>query len=274
MNPTLEERLRVYANTLDAASVSRTAKTTKVHDTPVANLDNSEGRVRHLRKRSLVAAVAVVAVVFAAATTLVVVRSDHATTQARPTPSTVPLSSHGLRVLFDRTAPNGIRIVARVGLVPAAEAAECPIVPVPHRQPSSPFCTNAKAQGVEFQYTVDGHTYRATVLDRDVPHTAGPNLVPMITLALIRQVRPNGTTVFVSGKLSPYLVVLHAADLAKVRVNPSRTASTGRDAMTPVSGWVAFAARGSFSANPLDRTVEGLDAAGRVVTTAYPWRCC
>jgi hypothetical protein len=143
-----------------------------------------------------------------------------------------------------------------------------------NRRPAPWYRTNAKAPGVEFQYTADGHTYRATVLDRDTPHTPGPNLTPMITIALIRRVEPSGITVLWSGRSTPYLVILYATDLAKVRVNPTRTVSTGLDEMTPVNGWVAFAAPDSSPALPFDRSVEGLDTAGHVVTTAYPWRCC
>jgi hypothetical protein len=44
--------------------------------------------------------------------------------------------------------------------------------------------------------------------------------------------------------------------------------------MTPVNGWVAFAARNSTGGGPFDFRVQGLGPSGNVITTALPWRCC
>jgi hypothetical protein len=273
MNHTIEDRLRRYAATLDEASIARRDSPAARSDTTVVTLDRADGHARLARTRRFVA-VAAVACVIVGAATFGALRRDHTASPAPETHRIVPSTNDGLRVLFKRTTPEGIVIVARAGLVPTAEAAECPIVPIPRAQPVDRYCTNAKASGVEFQYTTSGHTYRATVLDRDIPTAVGPSLVPMITNALVREVQPNGVTVESSGRPSPYLVVLHATDLADVRIDPHRSATTGLDEMAPVDGWVAFAAHDTWTGIPFDNTVEGLNGVGHVTTTALPWRCC
>jgi hypothetical protein len=183
------------------------------------------------------------------------------------------VGADGLRTLFTRRTATGIVIVAHAGLVPVAAASECPRVPVPSTQPANADCATGKLPGVEFDFSTGGHTFRATVLDRDIPPATGPDLEPMITLAEIREVLPDGESVLQPSGPSPYLVILHATKIAEVRIDPTRTSADGLDEMTPVDGWVAFAAS-STSQDPFDTSVEGLDPAGRVIKTALPWRCC
>jgi hypothetical protein len=191
-----------------------------------------------------------------------------------PTPT--GSASAALQDLFSHTSPDGITVVARAGLVPVAAAegaAGCPAIPVPTTRPANPYCAIGKAPGVQFEFSTGGHTFRATVLNRDIPPATGSDLEPMITLADIREVLPNGETVFQSDGPSPYLVVLHATKIATVRVDPTRTTAAGLDEMTPIDGWAAFAAPAS-SVTPFDNPTQGLNSTGTVIKTALPWRCC
>jgi hypothetical protein len=190
--------------------------------------------------------------------------------------STTGSGASGLQTLFTRTTSTGIVIVARAGLVPIAAAdgaAGCPVIPDPTTQAGNSECAAGELPGVEFDFSTGGHTFRATVLDRDIPPATGPDLEPMITLADIREILPNGESVFTTVP-PPALVVLHATQIADVRVDPARTTATGLDEMAPVDGWVAFAAPAQTATAPFDNPVQGLDSAGNVVKATIPWRCC
>ena len=122
-----------------------------------------------------------------------------------------------------------------------------------------------------FRYSVGGHEFRMVVFDSEAPRPGSTQkLVPMVIVGQVEQVRSDGKAVYWPG-VSPYLVVMHATDVAKVRFNPHGGADGGFDEMTPVSGWVAFIAPDN---SIFGNKVAGLDAAGRVIATSLPWRCC
>ena len=109
------------------------------------------------------------------------------------------------------------------------------------------------------------------VFDSDAPRAGFPEkLVPMVIVGQVEQVRSDGRAVYWPG-VPPYLVVMHATDVAKVRFHPHSGTAGGFDEMTPVSGRVAFVAPDNSIFN---NKVAGLDAAGRVIATSLPWRCC
>ncbi len=275
MKPTVEQRLHEYANTLDEAAARRVVEFPAPDDAPIASLGTAGTRNRGTGVRRVAAIVATI-IVAAAAATIVATEHGHTATTDAPTSTTIRPRDDGLRALFTRTAATGIVIVARAGLVPVAaadQAAGCPVIPVPSTQTTNSDCAIGTAPGVEFDFSTGGRMFRATVLNRDIPHATGPDLEPMITLSDIRQILPNGQSVLQPAGRPPYLVILHAIKIAKVRVNPTRTTAAGLDEMTPVNGWAAFAAPAS-SDIPFDNTVQGLNPAGHVIETTQPWRCC
>jgi len=277
MKPTAEQRLPEYANTLAEAAARSVGEFPAPDDAPIASLGTAATRNRGTGMRRVAVAVIVATfIVAAAAATIVGRRHGHTARTGGPTSTTIHPSDDGLRALFTRTAATGIVIVARAGLVPVAasdQAAGCPAIPVPSTESANGDCASGKAPGVEFDFSTGGHMFRATVLNRNIPPATGPDLEPMITLADIREVLPDGRSVLQSVGRSPYLVILHATKIAKVRVDPTRTTAAGLDEMTPVNGWAAFAAPAS-SDTPFDNPVQGLNAAGQVIRTALPWRCC
>ena len=189
------------------------------------------------------------------------------TTSAHPTDTQrVPFPTKNLRPLFTRVPSDGIVIVARAGLVSTAEANGCPVVPVASDSGSSQ-CKNTTASGVQFDFSAPGQPwYRLTVLASDVLNS--PRLEPLALGSLVRLVHADGSTTDVAGTSGLHIAVLHGFGLANVRVHLS---DRGQDTMTPVAGWVAFAADSHVA---FGASVEGLNESGRVVETAFPLRCC
>jgi hypothetical protein len=276
MKPTVEQRLREYANTIDDAAARRVVEPAAPDATPIVSVRVAAARHRRPGMRRVAVAAVVAAVIVTAAAAIVGAQHGHTATTGPPPSTTIRPREDGLRVLFTRTAATGVVIVARTGLVPVAaadQAAGCPLIPVPSTQPANGDCAIGTAPGVEFDVSTGGHRFRATVLNRNIPPATGPDLEPMITLADIRQILPDGQSVLQARGPSPYLVVLHATDIAKVRVDPTRTSAAGFDEMRPVDGWAAFAAPAS-AVTPFDNPVQGLNRAGHVIQTTLPWRCC
>jgi hypothetical protein len=269
---TVEERLRGYATTLDEAITAHRGPSARLDS--LAPLDLPDGPRPGARLRHVLVGVAAVGVLVATLT-VIVDRQDRGPATTASTARMMPTRGDRSIVLFTRTVPTGIVFVARAGMVPVAETLGCPVVPVPAHRPPSPDCPRSRAHGVQFDYTVARHTYRITVLDRARRRATAPALEPVATLAMTREVFANGASVPWSGaRLPAEMAVLHATGLAKVRVNPTRTTQRGFDEMAPIDGWAVFVNRAATADSTFDLRVEGVDAAGRVVTTALPWRCC
>jgi hypothetical protein len=234
---------------------------------PLAQVEARASAIRtraHRRRTASIAAASLIAIAIVA----IVVRSAKPAERAVVVHGSGSRSNSALQSLFTRTAPNGITIYASVGRVPIAAASECRVVPVP--SPGTALCPTGNTDGVQFDYASGAHHYRVTVLDNQLPRGDGPLLQPMTTAALVREVRPNGTTVLAAGSPTA-ATVLYSRRVTSVSVRVLTRGGTSSyvDTMVPVLGWTAF---------PIPFTSEARDVQARTVdgttTNALPFRCC
>jgi len=189
-----------------------------------------------------------------------------------PTSTTVPGSADdGLRVVFTHTSPDGATVTGRSGNVSIAEAHGCEGT-APVRVSAGPNCVPGTAPGLRFDFSAAGApVYRLTVLDADFPVDAANRLRPVGIASLIRLVRADRSTIPDDGTRRVEIAAFHSSGVANVRVS---LAGGRSDAMAPVDGWSAFAARITNGGEPFGLTVDGLDGNGLVVATSLPYRCC
>ncbi|HEV7523394.1 MAG TPA: hypothetical protein VGP92_00415 [Acidimicrobiia bacterium] len=186
------------------------------------------------------------------------------------TPAAPPETT--LRVLFTLVSPRGSVVVARAGAVPTSEAHICglgvPVTPNDDRN-----CRSGRSAGVRFDFSAPGAPwYRLTVLDADFANGSnGVVLAPISLGSEIRLVHADGSSTPLNGFVPLQLAAFHSNGVARVRVHLARG---GAQEMVPVDGWTAFAEVGTDTQQPFGIRVEGLDAHGRVVATAFPFRCC
>jgi hypothetical protein len=261
----LQDRLRTYAQFVDGQH--RELDVESIISDPSAGARSL--RVRAPRPRLplrhpvgvavLVAAVVLVGVV------AVMARRHESGAPLQTGPASMSTVPDGTRLLYTHTSPDGSTVTAYVGTVTLPSDPTCTTTspnnavtcdPGPGQSTSGP--------GIEFDYVIDGQSYRSIVLDSDprlAPSSGGGGMVPLFG-------SPDPTT-----STPRNLIILHVeTQVAQVHLAPSGPggASPDGDQMTPVEGWV------TFPIHNLDRLAnpEALDRNGTTLGTTLPFPCC